>query len=236
MFPVLLGAVVTAFVFHRENIRLVLKKLAIMASLSAALALPFYVRNYFAFNGDLLGMRTMLELWWAHWGKPAQLYKWPVIDNADWRYCAFLSYVGNLGNMDRLLPSRIYKLFSLSVTLSAVGWALAAVVEWIRKPLQSSDEKKIQIAMWLLVGSAFVFNFLALVAASTALNATGPPQGRYLFPSEACIAALIVGGLSRFGRIGNAAVFLFVVLNVVAGVYSLCMLYPVWHFDVNIFR
>lgn len=236
MFPVLFAAVVIAFCFHRENIRTVLKKLAIMAALTTGLAMPFFARNWVHFNGDLLGMRTMLDLWWSHWGKPAQLYKWPVVDNADWRYCAFTSYVGNLGNMDRLLPSRIYKLFSLSIALGAGGWALAWVVSGLRKPLDSMQERKIEIAMWLLVAFAFGLNFAALVAASSALNATGPPQGRYLFPSEACIAALIVGGLARFGRPGQIAVALFIALMVVAGISSLCMLYPVWHFDVSIFR
>lgn len=237
MFPVLLAAVVAAFCFHRENVRSVLKKFAIMGSLSAALAVPFFARNWMAFNGDLLGMKTMLDLWWSHWGKPAQLYKWPVVDNADWRYCAFLSYVGNLGNMDRLLPSRIYKLFSLGVAIATGGWAVGFVLSWLKgKSLDAANNRSIEIAMWLLIASAFVFNFAALVAASSSLNATGPPQGRYLFPSEVCIAALIFGGLSRFGRVGQVAVILFTTLMVAAGVISLCMLYPVWHFDVNIFR
>ncbi len=237
MFPVLLAAVVAAFCFHRENVRSVLKKFAIMGSLSAALAVPFFARNWMAFNGDLLGMKTMLDLWWSHWGKPAQLYKWPVVDNADWRYCAFLSYVGNLGNMDRLLPSRIYKLFSLGVAIATGGWTVGFVLSWLKgKSLDAANNRSIEIAMWLLIASAFVFNFAALVAASSSLNATGPPQGRYLFPSEVCIAALIFGGLSRFGRVGQVAVILFTTLMVAAGVISLCMLYPVWHFDVNIFR
>lgn len=90
-----------------------------------------------------------------------------------------------------------------------------------------------RICLWSLVAMTFLMNFTALIAGSASLNSTGPPQGRYLFPSEAAIAALIVGGLSRIGRI---AVLLFLVLNVVSTVIGLTMLYPVYHFDVNIFR
>jgi len=233
LFPILLIAFLMCAFLHKEPVQAYLKKLATVASIAACISMPFFLRNWFGFNGDLLGMRTMLELWWTSYGKPAQLYHLPVVDNADWRYCAFISYVGNLGNMDKLLPSRIYKLFSLGITLALGGWGLSAVLAWIRKPLESLSERRISVCIWTLIALTFVFNFATLVAASASLNATGPPQGRYLFPAEAAIAALIIGGLSRLGRI---AVVLFIALNVVATVISLTMLYPIYHFDVNIFR
>jgi hypothetical protein len=233
MLPVLFAALVMSPFFNHETVQTYAKKLGTMFSVALAIALPFFARNWFSFNGDLLGMRTMLDLWWSHYGKPAQLYHWPVVDNADWRYCAFLSYVGNLGNMDKLLPSRIYKLFSLAIYLSAAGWLLSSIIALVRKPLPSVTPRGMQVCLWALIGLAFVSNFLALVAGSVSLNATGPPQGRYLFPCEAAIAALLVGGLSRLGRI---FVVLFLALNIVATIFSLFMLYPVYHFDVNIFR
>lgn len=231
--PVLFLALAMSPFFNRESVRSYASKLATMFSVALVIALPFFARNWFCFNGDLLGMRTMLDLWWSHYGKPAQLYRWPVVDNADWRYCAYVSYIGNLGNMDRLLPSRIYKLFSLGITLSTVGWVIGSVWSFVRKSAVQATERNLSICLWVLVGLSFLLNFLALIAGSASLNATGPPQGRYLFPSEAAIAALLVGGLSKFGRL---AVILFIALNMVATIVSLNMLYPVWHFDVNIFR
>jgi len=231
--PVLFLALAMSPFFNRESVRSYASKLATMFSVALVIALPFFARNWFCFNGDLLGMRTMLDLWWSHYGKPAQLYRWPVVDNADWRYCAYVSYIGNLGNMDRLLPSRIYKLFSLGITLSTVGWVIGSVWSFVRRSAVQATERNLSICLWVLVGLSFLLNFLALIAGSASLNATGPPQGRYLFPSEAAIAALLVGGLSKFGRL---AVILFIALNMVATIVSLNMLYPVWHFDVNIFR
>jgi 4-amino-4-deoxy-L-arabinose transferase-like glycosyltransferase len=231
--PVLFLALAMSPFFNRESVRSYASKLATMFSVALVIALPFFARNWFCFNGDLLGMRTMLDLWWSHYGKPAQLYRWPVVDNADWRYCAYVSYIGNLGNMDRLLPSRIYKLFSLGITLSTVGWVIGSVWSFVRKSAVQATERNLSICLWSLVGLSFLLNFLALIAGSASLNATGPPQGRYLFPSEAAIAALLVGGLSKLGRL---AVILFIALNMVATIVSLNMLYPVWHFDVNIFR
>lgn len=231
--PVLFLALVMSPFFHRESVQSYAKKLAAMFAIALCIALPFFARNWFGFNGDILGMRTMLDLWWSHYGKPAQLYKWPVVDNADWRYCAYVSYIGNLGNMDRLLPTRIYKLFSLCITLSTAGWVLGTIAAIVRKPAQLATERNLTICLWVLMGLSFLLNFLALIAGSASLNATGPPQGRYLFPSEVAIAALLVGGLSKLGRI---AVVLFIALNMVATIISLNMLYPIWHFDVNIFR
>lgn len=231
--PVLFLALAMSPFFNRESVRSYASKLATMFSVALFIALPFFARNWFCFNGDLLGMRTMLDLWWSHYGKPAQLYRWPVIDNADWRYCAYVSYIGNLGNMDRLLPSRIYKLFSLGITLSTAGWVIGSIWSFARKSAVQAAERNLSICLWSLVGLSFLLNFLALIAGSASLNATGPPQGRYLFPSEAAIAALLVGGLSKLGRL---AVILFIALNMVATIVSLNMLYPVWHFDVNIFR
>lgn len=294
--PVLFIALAMSAYFHRDSFKNNVKKLAAMFSIASIIALPFYIRNWIQFNGDLLGMRTMLDLWWQHYGKPAQLYRWPVIDNSDWRYCAFISYIGNLGNMDKLLPSRIYKLFSLAINLSLTGWALSLVLAFVGKqfPLAlhkvrttiksivpdfaekpssiddaamkegfarnevpargedavrgasaarndssamndntAKDDNAIAVTLWVLMCIAFLLNFVALVAGSASLNATGPPQGRYLFPCEAAIAALIVGGLSRLHR---SLVVLFIALNVVATVISLTMLYPIYHFDTNIFR
>ena len=231
--PVLFLALAITPFFHRESVQSYVKKLGAMFSVALFIALPFFVRNWFGFHGDLLGMRTMLDLWWSHYGKPAQLYKWPVVDNADWRYCAYVSYIGNLGNMDRLLPTRIYKLFSLGITLSIAGWVVGTIVSIVRKPTQLATERNKAICLWVLMGLAFLLNFLALIAGSASLNATGPPQGRYLFPSEVAIAALLVGGLSKLGRI---AVVLFIALNMVATIISLSMLYPIWHFDTNVFR
>lgn len=232
MYPVMLAAVVLSFLIHRQSIFTLSKRLSVMSMIAALFALPFLMRNWIVFNGDLLGMRTMLDLWWQTYGKPGQFFHWPVVDNADWRYYAYRSYVANLGNMDKMLPNRIYKLFSLSINIALLGWALSPVIAYFKKSASASD-KKVTYAVWLLIVLAFAFNFATLVAGSVSLNATGPPQGRYLFPCEAAIAALIVGGISRFGRI---PVLLFIALNVVATALAFNMLYPLWHFDTNIFR
>jgi hypothetical protein len=248
---VLLCAVCLSGLLYRPALKDWLNKTATVLAIASAMALPLFVRNWLAFAGDVLGMRTMHAMWCTVHGAPVPLYHFPVVDSADWRYCLFVSYVGNLGNLTRLLPEKIYKLFSIAIKLCCAGWAVSLVLILFRQWRQSAGlpsrfkntvsglydlilRNRVDIALWSLTALTLVLSFATLLAGSLSFNSNGQPQGRYIFPAEVAISAFLIGGLSRLG--GRPLVIAFLALNLFATVYSLAMLYPVYHFDVNIMR
>jgi 4-amino-4-deoxy-L-arabinose transferase-like glycosyltransferase len=77
-------------------------------------------------------------------------------------------------------------------------------------------------AIWLTLAACCFTNFAALtIGASMNL---GGAQGRYLFPSEAALVALLIAGLARLGKFGIFAVAALVIFNAFVCVYAFVML------------
>src|SRR5579885_339939 len=102
LFPVLVFSICFAVWLHERNgknrldlLKLFSLRLSTMLSAALLVSMPFFLKNILQFNGDLLGMRIMLDLWWQAYGKPEPLYHWPVINDRNWQYCLLISYFGN---------------------------------------------------------------------------------------------------------------------------------------------
>jgi hypothetical protein len=91
----------------------------------------------------------------------------------------------------------------------------------------SVGSPRAQWFVWIMIVAFPLCNLLANLAA-TIVNVTGP-HGRYLFPSELCILALTIAGLSRF-KIGKQLVVSLIALNalITVGVW-LCWYMPGRH-------
>jgi hypothetical protein len=82
----------------------------------------------------------------------------------------------------------------------------------------------------------FIFCSLTNLLLSLAASSTGVagPQGRYLFPAEIPLMALLLGGLSKFpGRTGRLLICTLLVFNVFTYLYASVFLYSLYGFKVR---
>jgi len=186
-----------------------LKVLAAFGGTLATTSIWWYVRNYFEFNHDCLGTRTMYILWekvLPHVdGKP--ILPWPYIDKLSWWRFVFFDFWGLFGFMNRYLWRPLYFAF-LGLCLVACGgyWRKMKVVGSADsagsadapKSADSAPESAVETAVWQFLTVCAALNMVAAFYV-TASGLSGP-HGRYLFPAELPLLALILGGFSRFGE------------------------------------
>lgn len=244
-YPILLalfvGLLLGAWVHQLKAKRLMISSLLI-AGVSAALSGWWFLRNYCQFPGDVFGLKTMLDLHARAYTEPKALYHFPAVDNANWRNTVFMSFWGLFGNMNRLLPRQIYAVYSLFMLVSMVSIASAFIPIFLPRPTvtnmmrQFVDNNRSEVAVWTFLIVCVVSSFVGLIAASVSINATGSPQGRYLFPSELASIALLIGGLSSLGRrTGPLAVWAFVGFNAWSSFYSWLFLLHLYGLRTRIF-
>lgn len=175
----------------------------------------FFVHNYFEFKGDILGTKTMYESWITilpHENGHV-VHPWPKAGQIGWWRYVLFDYVGLFGYMDRYLWRPTYFVY--------LGYMLTALLGWCNRKFRQEEvsngegsERK-QFFVWLMIAAFPLCNLLANLAA-TIVNVTGP-HGRYLFPSEVCILALTIAGLSRL-KIGKPLVISLIALNLIVTV------------------
>lgn len=217
--PAVLTGIAMAGYANNLTISQILTQIAAFAFAFLTACGWFFIHNYFEFKGDVLGTKTMYESWITI--LPRQngqvVHPWPKASQIGWWRYVFFDYVGLFGYMDRYLWRPIYFVY--------LGYLITAFAGWCNfraKDTESSgaeegstdsllDRKKTRL-VWLLVAAFPSCNLLANLAA-TITNVTGP-HGRYLFPSELCILALIIAGLSRL-KVGKALLLSLIVLNLV---------------------
>lgn len=170
----------------------------------------YFIRNYFEFKGDILGTKTMYESWITILPKVngAVQHPWPQVTKLSWWRYVMFDYVGLFGYMDRYLWRPTYFAF--------LGYLIAALVGWLRPEKGqaglSSVEKTKFFWTWIIVLAFPMCNLLANLAA-TIFNVTGP-HGRYLFPSELCILALVIAGLAKL-KFSKQIIVSLLILNLV---------------------
>jgi hypothetical protein len=156
----------------------------------------FFLRNYFEFGGDMLGSKTMYKIWeksLEHKDGQAIL-PWPAVTKLAWWRFVFFDFWGLFGFMNRYLWRPFYFVFlGLCLTAGIGSWLPA---KNSGKDLNETERKK-QIAIWRFLLICAAMNFLAVFYV-TASGLSGP-HGRYLFPSELPLMALILQGFSGFG-------------------------------------
>jgi hypothetical protein len=206
----------------------------------------FFLHNYFEFKGDVLGTKTMYDSWITILPRENGhvVHPWPKAGQIGWWRYVFFDYVGLFGYMDRYLWRPIYFVY--------LGYMIAAIFGWCNRsyvgesntlqadqpvsaePNTPTETKQKTAAVnqrtigtWMLVAAFPLCNLLANLAATTT-NVTGP-HGRYLFPSEVCILALTIAGLSRL-KIGKPLIITLVALNlaITVGVW-ICWYMPGQH-------
>ncbi len=244
--PAVLIGIAMAGYANALTISQTIARVAVFGAAFLAASGWFFVRNYFEFRGDILGTKTMYEAWIKILPtvNGQVQHPWPQAGKLGWWRYVFFDYVGLFGYMDRYLWRPIYIIY--------LGYTIAALVGWLKSwkrghldpggasaapasdrggaivspPPDPASARK-QLCIWLMITAFPLCNLCANLAA-TIVNVTGP-HGRYLFPSELCLLALTIAGLSQF-KAGKALVISLIALNLIVTVGAwLCWYMPVQH-------
>jgi hypothetical protein len=156
---------------------------------------PYYWRNYCEFHGDWLGSATMYNTWKEILPIENGVVKhpWPkLISIAWWRFLLF-DFFGLFGLMDKYLWRPFYLLFAGGILVSLWGHFKFL---WCNSKI--CNLRAVRRSPYVFFAVALLFNLLATVYVT--LSNTSGPHGRYLFPCELPILALILAGFERMGR------------------------------------
>ena len=186
----------SAFIFlpvilwlHKKQIKSQLKFLLILICTVILLTGWWFVRNYYQFAGDITGTQTMNNIWVLTYHHQLKVFNtpWPIIFSTSFWRILFFSFWGWFGYMTHSLPRIIYYGYLAFVLIA--GWRAAAMV-WARR----TDSQSLKVWTWLLFSTCFIAN-LGICILGCCSGIAGP-QGRYLFPSEVPIMAMLIAGLA----------------------------------------
>jgi len=223
LFPAAALAMALAAWLHRLSAFTLIINALVAAATTIALSLWWFLRNAAIFDGDYLGTRTMYHTWALTYKRELDFHKSAstfLQDHRWWRTIIY-SYWGYFGYMTIEMARPLYIVYQAIMSLSLIA-ALTSAAKAIRtKSFVSrfaTREQMILPAIWLTLTVTFVINLGAMVYASMANY--GLAQGRYLFPSELAIMAMLLGGLYQLPeKIRSKAVFVFLFYNVVVCLY-----------------
>jgi 4-amino-4-deoxy-L-arabinose transferase-like glycosyltransferase len=242
LIPALGIGLVMALSLHPINLRTASLLLLELVGVAGICSAWWFIRNEWLFSGDFTGLKTMLQMHDRAYHEPPPLYRFPAINNANWRSTVFMSFWGLFGNMNRLLPRYIYRGYSLLLGLSGISLLASAFLKLkaqhflVNSLWREIRINRISIAVWLFLGCCCIFSFLGLIAASTSINATGSPQGRYLFPAELAFIAVTIGGFACLRqRWARVAATTFVLFNSFACLLSWGYLFSLYGMRLKIF-
>jgi 4-amino-4-deoxy-L-arabinose transferase-like glycosyltransferase len=188
------------------------------------MCLWWYARNYYEFAGDCLGSRTMMQIWEATLPhiNGITIKPWPQLASLSWWRFVFFDYWGLFGFMTRYLWRPLYFIFLSLCTIATLGWISSSKISSMQEPdceRNKSDlsentqqppngldnnsmcyrllpNERVQ-AIWQVFALCLVLNMAAVVYVTIA--GVSGPHGRYLFPSELPLFALILAGFAKFG-------------------------------------
>ncbi len=179
-----------------------------LASVVALLTSWWFIRNYFQFAGDITGVKTMHSIWTLTYHRYLENFSSPIgviFSSRFWRML-FFSFWGWFGYMTHALPRAIYYVY--------LSFVIMAAVRFMRSKLKQEINW-----FWLVLICCFVVN-LAVCIYGTYSGVAGP-QGRYLFPSEIPIMAMLIAGLNSLpGKWSKYLTISFVAFNIFAYFYS----------------
>lgn len=192
---------------NKEKYRIQIALLAAMGIGTVLLTGWWFLRNYFAFNGDITGVKTMYTIWTSTYHRYVEKFASPfaiLISTRFWRML-FFSFWGWFGYMTRSLPRAIY--------YGYLGFFIASILSFFRR-------KNYQINLiWFIILFCFITN-ISMCIYGTYSGVAGP-QGRYLFPSEIPIISMLVAGLNYWGnRWSKYLTISFIIFNAAAYLYS----------------
>lgn len=229
LFPATLVALLAAFYIHRVSFGKVIQYLLLVGGTFLATCAWWFVHSMQEFHGDLLGTKTMRETWARTYNKPLEFHM-PVShvikDQVFWS-TVHDSFWGVFGYMTRFLWSQIYYTYLGFLLLAIAGGArvLCSNLKGLQSQfaeMTTNRQRFVTPAIWWMFAILVFVNIAAMVIGAS-MN-LGGAQGRYLLPSEIALLALLIGGLSKLGKIGKHLVIGLVVFNAVVVIGSFIML------------
>lgn len=233
-----------AFLHRVKFIKLVMHGLTALG-ITAAMSLWWFIRNAAIFDGDYLGTKTMYRTWATTFHRELDFHKsaWSFLRNHRWWRTIIYSYWGFFGYMKIEMNRVVYIVYqtfmgiSIVAALTKLASARKAIADRWKESLKADGDrtKLIVPASWLLLGLSLFINLAAMVYASMANY--GLAQGRYLFPNEIPVLALLLGGLFFFReRLRNGLALGLVLFNAVACLLIFITLLKLPQYSFNFVR
>jgi 4-amino-4-deoxy-L-arabinose transferase-like glycosyltransferase len=238
----------TVFIFlslaawlHRSTLKISIQQIGAFALMFLTTCGWWFVRNYYEFNGDISGVRTLYFIWATAFHKRLTfpyVSVLEIISTTRWWRMNFHSFWAVFGYMNRFIKTFFYFIYLGFVALSAIG-GLTGVKKIIHSGADmlaraKSDKSKfsrqelIPAAIWAM----FFCVSLSNIAASALGSCSGVsgPQGRYFFPSEVALISLLLAGLYQFkGSWGRGAVIALVAYNFLTYLFCTHYLYLLYN-------
>jgi hypothetical protein len=233
--PIVALAIVAATIIHASGWALALSALGIIASLAAALSGWWFARNYYEFNGDILGTKTMYATWAKLFNREQQFYLAPshIVKDFSWWRMLFFSYWGLFGYMTKYLWRPVYVVYGVFFFASVAALLRTAFLS-AKTSFATTKWLTADNCAWTCLTFTLLINIASVIFAS--VYNLGGPQGRYLFTSEIPIISLIVLGLSMVtAKFGRKLVVAFVVWNLIVCLGSLAYLFSLYGFNAKPF-
>ncbi|MBU6450309.1 MAG: hypothetical protein KGS72_00915 [Cyanobacteria bacterium REEB67] len=244
VFPACALGFIAAAILNRESLKKTTAQALLAAAIAATTCLWWFMRTGAIFDGDYLGTQTMFRTWAKTYNRPLAPHI-PVSavlkQKSFWRMTIF-SFWGMFGYMTIYLWRPLYIIYMVLMGTALAGGIKALItrvmntsaVQGLKKtkadlPTMSflTDEegraRKVKTATWMVLSTCYLSNVAAMIYAMT--KNLGGGQGRYLFPSEIPIIALMLGGFYLTGaKIGKPLIIFFVAFNVIVYLVSFQLL------------
>ncbi len=204
MFPTTALTMILASWLHSTRmLTLMLNGLIVTATVSS-LSAWWFLRNAAIFDGDYLGTKTMYRTWASTYKRELNFHQSALsfLENHRWWRTIIYSYWGYFGYLTVEMSRPIYLAYQAIMSVSIFSALFKCVqamqtgkfAAFITSSKDTDQRTRLIIpAIWTMLAVSFLINLSAMVYASMANY--GLAQGRYLFPNEIAIMALLLGGL-----------------------------------------
>jgi hypothetical protein len=232
--PAIAFTLVASAVLNRQSVTKVVAALGACGAAAAAVSGWWFVRNYYEYNHDFMGTQTMYRSWATTFHREMN-YSVPashIIKSLRWWRMMFFSFWGLFGYMNKYLWRPVYFVYLGYLIAATVGGA-KLLFAFAREKMRAMSRQDWESSIaWTCMALTVVLNLAAMIWAST--KNLGGPQGRYLFPSEIPVIALLLLGMSGFGsRWSRVLVGSFIGFNVVVCLGSWLWLFSMYGFHAR---
>jgi hypothetical protein len=206
--PAIAFTLVASAVLNKDSVAKSIAALAACATAAAATCGWWFVRSYHEYNGDFMGTQTMYRSWALTFHRELD-YHVPashIIKDLRWWRMMFFSFWGLFGYMNKYMWRPIYFVYLGYLIAAAIG-GIKSLVIFSREKARAMTRPDWEACIaWTCITLTVVLNLAAMIWAST--KNLGGPQGRYLFPSEIPVMALLLFGVSRVCKRGSRVLVL----------------------------
>lgn len=232
--PAIAFTLVASAVLNRQSPGKVVAALAVCGTAAAAVSGWWFVRNYHEYNGDFMGTQTMYRSWAMTFHREMN-YQVPashIIKDLRWWRMMFFSFWGLFGYMNKYLWRPVYFVYLGYLIVATVG-GVKTLYQFARAKARVMTRQDWEVGIaWTCIALTVSLNLAAMVWAST--KNLGGPQGRYLFPSEIPVIALLLLGMNGVSaRWSRVLVASFVGFNVVVCLGSWFWLFSMYGFHAR---